>query len=230
MEFEKLTAQVRTGRKKGVARRLRREGFIPAVCYGPDMSPLTLSVDPKALSDALRGPLGRNVVVEMSVEGDGAPKDHLLVMLQDFQYHPLDRKVLHADFLHVAMDRDVHVQVPFVIVGKAAGTTMGGVVQQVFRTLPVRCKPDAIPTSLELDVTSMELNNIRKVSDVALPAGVAIELEPNLTLVSCVQPTQAKPEATEGEEEAVEAEGAEGGEKKAEGGDEKKAEKKPAAE
>lgn len=229
MEFEKLTAQVRTGRKKGVARRLRREGFIPAVCYGPDMSPLALSVSPKALSDALRGPLGRNVVLEMSVEGDGAPTDDILVMLQDFQYHPLDREVLHADFLHVAMDRDVHVQVPFVLTGKAAGITMGGVVTQVFRTLPLRCKPDAIPVSIELDVTPMELGTIRKVSDLALPPGVAVELEQNLTLVSCAQPTQAKGEAAEGEEAAAAAEGAEGEEKKAEGGDEKKAEKKPEA-
>jgi large subunit ribosomal protein L25 len=215
MEFEKLTAQVRTGRKKGMARRLRRTGVIPAVCYGPGMTPLTLAVDPKALSDALRGPLGRNVVLQMSIEGDGAPSEHLLVMLQDFQYHPLDRVVLHADFLHVSMDRDVHVQVPFTLVGKAAGVQTGGVLTQVFRTLPVRCRPDAIPTSIEIDVTEMNLGNIRKVSDVVLPAGVVVELEPNLTLVSCVTPTQAKPEVTEGEEEVVE-EGAEGEEKKAE--------------
>jgi len=72
-------------------------------------------------------------------------------------------------------------------------------IQLSFRDIARR----VLPVVVEIDVTEMNLGNIRKVSDVVLPAGVVVELEPNLTLVSCATPTQAKPEATEGEEEAA---------------------------
>ena len=206
MEFEKLTAQVRTGRKKGVARRLRREGFIPAVCYGPDMPPLTLSVEPKALSNALSGSLGRNVVIQLNVEGEGAPSDELLVMLHDYQYHPVERTVLHADFLQVSMDRDVHVHIPFVLTGRSVGVQQGGVLTQVFRSLPVCCRPEKIPPLVEHAISALGFGDILKVSELELPKAISIEFEPNQTLANVVAPTvvPVAEEAEEGEEEAGE--------------------------
>ena len=209
MEFEKLTAQVRTGRKKGIARRLRRTGVIPAVCYGRELTPLAVSVDPKALVDALRGPLGRNIVIQMSVDGEGAPKEPVLVMLQDYQYHPVSRQLLHADFLQISMDHEVRVQVPFILTGRSIGVQAGGVVAQVFRSLPVKCRPDAIPNNLELDITDMELGMIRKVSDLQLPEGIEVEFDSNQTLVSVNTPAVVVAEVEEEEEEAVEGEEAE---------------------
>lgn len=201
MEFEKLTAQVRTGRKKGIARRMRRTGFIPAVCYGRQMTPITVSVDPKALTDALRGPLGRNIVMQMSVDGEGAPNDPVLVMLQDYQYHPVSREILHADFIQVSMDNEVRVQVPFILTGRSIGVQTGGVVAQVFRSLPVKCKPDAIPNNLELDITELELGMSKKVSDLVLPEGITVEFESTQTLVSVNAPTVVAVEVDEEEEE-----------------------------
>lgn len=206
MEFEKLSAQTRSGRKKGTARQLRRDGFIPAVCYGRDIDPITLSVDPKALSEVMAGPLGRNIVIKMDVEGDGSPSEPILVMLQDYQYHPVSRQVLHADFLQVSMEREVHVRVPFEVYGRSVGVQAGGMIARVFRTLPVCCHPDKIPEKLEIDVTEMDLGDIRKVSDLDLPEGVTIEYEPNRTVISVMAPTLA---ATTEETEEEEEEGAE---------------------
>jgi len=209
MEFENLTAQVRAGRKKGVARRLRRDGYIPAVCYGQGMSPLALSVDPKVLTDALCGSLGRNVVIQLNVEGEGSPSEPLLVMLQDYQYHPVSREILHADFLKVAMDQEVHVQVPFKATGRAAGVQTGGVLAQVYRSLPIKCRPDEIPPVLEIDVTEMGLGSIRKVSDLVLPPGIVVEYEQHQTLVSVSMPAAIPAETEEEEEEEEVAEVAE---------------------
>jgi large subunit ribosomal protein L25 len=192
MEFEKLTAQVRTGRRKGTARRLRRDGFIPAICYGPEAKPVALSVDPKALSEALSGPLGKNTVMELTIEGDGAPDASILVMLQDHQYHAIYRSVLHADFLRVSMDRDVSVQVPLVLEGRSQGEQIGGILAQVFRTLPVRCKPNMVPEAIRLDISPLNMGDLRKISDLEIPEGVVIELEPNRTVVSVTSPTEVK--------------------------------------
>ncbi len=208
MEFEKLSAQIRTGRKKGVARQLRRDGLIPAVCYGRDMQPLSMSLDPLTLTEAVKGPLGRNVVIEMSIEGDGAPADPILVMLQDYQYHAVHREVLHADFLQVSIDREVHVQVPIELLGRAAGVLTGGILSQVFRELPVRCLPSAIPAKFEIDVSPLELGDLRKVSDLDIPDGVVIECESTQTLVGVSAPTVVaeadEEEEGEGEGEATE--------------------------
>jgi large subunit ribosomal protein L25 len=212
MEFEKLTAQVRTGRKKGLSRQLRRGGSIPAVCYGPDIEPITISTDPKVLFEALSGPLGQNVVMELTVEGDGAPTDPLLVMLQERQYHPVTRKTLHADFLHVSTEREVQVRVPFELVGKCIGVQTGGRLTQVFRSLPIRCLPTSVPEKIVLDVTTMDVGQLRKVSDLELPEGVTVTLEPNQTLSSVVAPsavTTAASDDEEGEEAEASAEATE---------------------
>lgn len=209
MEFEKLTAHVRIGRKKGTARRLRREGLIPAICYGPGADPVALTIDPKALSEALSGPYGTNTIIELTVTGEGAPEDSMLVMLQDHQYHPIRRNVFHADFLRVSLDQEVRLDVPFILEGRSVGEQVGGVLMQVFRELPVRCKPEKVPPDIRLDISSLNLGDLRKVSDLDLPEGVVVELEPNQTLASVTVPTVvAEPTEVkeEEEEEAAEAE------------------------
>lgn len=206
MEFEKLTVQVRAGRKKGVARRLRREGMIPAVCYGPEQAPLALSVDPKVLGDTMQGPKGRNAVIEMTIEGPDAPSEPVLVMLQDHQYHPVDRAVLHADFLQVAIGQEVTIDVPFELTGRPAGVQEGGILTQIFRSLPVRCLPRDIPSKIVMDVTPMELGDIKRVEDLDLPEGVTVELIPNRTLVNVLAPTMVSTIDEEEEEEGEELE------------------------
>jgi len=222
MEFQKLTAEVRTGRKKGTARKLRRDGQIPAVCYGPErQDALALSIDPKALTEALSGELGRNTIVELAVAGDGAPAKPILVMLQDAQYHPVEREMLHADLLTVALDREVSVDVPLTLVGRSVGEQAGGVVSQVFRTLALECRIDAIPTELTLDISALDIGDIIKMNELTLPEGVKHEYEPTQTLASITAPTveeEPEVEPEEGEEgEEGAAEGEEGAKEDADG-------------
>lgn len=185
MEFAKLNAAPRTANGKGNARRVRKEGMIPAVAYGRTLKNMPISVDPAALVKNLQGPNGLNTVMKLEV--DGGEKD-LLVMIREFTHHPITRKFLHADFIQVKLDEEVDVEVPFNTTGKPLGLAQGGVLHQIYRKLPLRCRPEAIPAYVSVDITSLELGHSMKAHDVPLPAGVAVRLPAEQSIVSIVAP------------------------------------------
>jgi len=193
MEIIKLSATRRTESGKSSSGRLRRQGQIPAVAYGRDLAPQQVAVSPKSLFQILSSAHGKNSVVELGIEGG----DTLTVMVRDFDYHPLTRELIHADFLQVKLDQPVTVEVPFRCTGKAKGVVVGGILQQIFRTLQVRCLPEKIPEVIEADVTELDLNDVLKVSSLTLPEGVKTLLPDEQTIV-----VLAAPEKVSGEEEA----------------------------
>lgn len=143
-----VTANPRTETGKGAARRLRTSGQIPAVAYGKGLAAKTLSVAPKDILTVLKSERGQNTVLQMKVNGGG----DLLCMIKEYTYHPVTRSLEHVDFVEVKLDRAVDVEVPLFTTGKAVGVAKGGLLRQVYRTLPVRCLPDRIPLKLETDV------------------------------------------------------------------------------
>src|ERR1700722_16213366 len=162
MEIIKLTATRRAESGKGPARRLRAKAQPPAGAYGRGLAATTLAVSPKALLSVLTSPHGKNSVVELEVEGG----DKLTVMVRDYAYHPLTRELVHADFLQIKLDQPIDVEVPFVCTGKAKGLVQGGILQQVFRRIPVRALPEKIPVSVEVDVTELDINESLKASEI----------------------------------------------------------------
>lgn len=178
MEIVKLTATPRAEAGKGPARRIRREGSIPAVAYGQKKDPVALAVSPKALKAVLNSTHGQNSVLELSVEGG----ERFNVMVRHFTVHPISRELMHADFFRVDLDSTVDIPVPFKMVGKAKGVVLGGILQQIYRTLPVRCRPTQIPLGIEADVSDLDLNGSIKVSELTLPEGVSIRLPPEQTV------------------------------------------------
>jgi len=193
METTTLQAEVRGSRGKGPARRLRAEGKIPGVFYGPGLQPTSLTLDPKELTQALRGERGRNVVFKLSVDG----KDEL-AMVKDLTTDPVTQELLHIDLYRIAEDKVLEVNVPFHATGRAAGVVQGGVLNITRRTLPVRTTPANIPVSIDVDVTDLELKDTVSVQDVEFPEGVECLLRPALTLAIILEPRKA----VEAEEEA----------------------------
>ena len=198
MEAIKVTASRRDGHGKGAARRLRSEGKIPAVAYGKSLPTQALAIGPEAIKAVLASARGRNTVVTLDVDG----KEALTVLLSDYQYHPMSRSLLHADFVQVHLDQPVNVEVPLELLGKAAGITAGGTLRQVFRKLPIRCLPGLIPVKITHDVTSLGLDGHVATKDLNLPEGVAVRLPAEQTVASIVT------EIMRGEEEAAPAAGA----------------------
>ncbi len=207
MEFLKIEASLRTERGKSAAASLRRNGKIPAVSYGLGLPSTSLTVNPKDLTTALTGPWGRNAVLEVDVAG----AEPFSALVADFSCHPVTRELLHADFLHIKLDETVDVDVPLVTTGKAAGVVEGGILRQIFWTLPVTCLPKDIPQAIEYDVTEMNQNDVRHVSDLTLPEGVTVRYPAEQTVLA-VDAAVVVDEEEEGEAAEGEAPAAGGGE------------------
>jgi large subunit ribosomal protein L25 len=182
-QLPSLKAQTRNAAGKGAARRLRREGFVPAIAYGKGRPTTAISVSPKDVSAVLKTELGRNSVVELDLAGQ-----KMLAMIRDFSVHPLARELEHVDFIEVHLDKPVDVNVPLIPLGKAVGVTTGGVLRVVYRTVPVRCLPDKIPAKLEADVTHLELGMHVATKELKLPEGVVVRLPAEQTLIAVVAP------------------------------------------
>jgi len=198
MDSIKVSASPRDGHGKGAARRLRNDGRIPAVAYGKNLPTESLAVAPDAIKSVLASARGRNTVVHLDVEG----KKNITVLLSDFQYHPVTRDLLHADFVQIHLDQPVDVEVPLELTGKAAGVVAGGTLRQVFRKLPIRCLPEKIPVKITHDVTELGVDGHVPAKALALPEGVSVRLPAEQTVASIVH------EIMRGDDDAAAAPGA----------------------
>src|SRR5262245_45241064 len=192
MDIIKLDANLRSQSGKTSARRLRRDGRIPAIAYGKELPSVSLALTPKGLTDILKSAHGQTTVVELTVENK-----KITVLLREYTVHPVTREPLHADFVEIKLDKPVDVEVPFVCKGKAAGVVLGGILRQVYRRLPIRCLPEQIPVVIEHDVTALNLGDHVKTSDLALPAGVSVRLPADQTVAGVVAPEKEKTEEAE---------------------------------
>ncbi|MCU0658020.1 MAG: 50S ribosomal protein L25 [Polyangiaceae bacterium] len=190
MEITKIQASPRNETGKGPAARLRREGQIPAVAYGKATPSVSLAISPKALLATLKSPHGKNSVIELGLEN----ASNLVVLVQDYSYHPVTRELTHVDFIQIALDKEVDVEVPFLTYGKAAGITAGGTLRIVYRSLPIRCLPEKIPVKIEHDITNVQLNESVKASHIKLPEGVSVRLPPEQTVAAIIAPEKDKGE------------------------------------
>jgi large subunit ribosomal protein L25 len=202
METTTLQAEVRAGRGKGPARRLRAQGKVPGVFYGPGLEPTPLTLSPKELTKALRGERGRNVVFKLSLNG----KDEL-AMVKEVTTDPVTQELLHIDLYRILEDKVLEVNVPFRTYGRSVGVVQGGVLNVTRRVLPLRTTPANIPVSIAVDVTHLALKDTISVEDIKLPEGVECSLNPKLTLVIILEPRKAT--AAEAEEDAAAAAAAE---------------------
>jgi len=198
METTTLQAEVRDSRGKGPARRLRAEGKVPGVFYGPGVEPTPLTLSPKELIKALRGERGRNVVFKLSLDG----KDQL-AMVKDLTTDPVTQELLHIDLYRILEDKALDVNVPFRTYGRSVGVVQGGVLNVTRRVLPVRTTPANIPVSIEVDVTHLGLKDTISVEDIELPEGVECSLQPKLTLVIILEPRKATAAEVEEDEAAA---------------------------
>ena len=192
-----LKAQARSARGKNVNRRLRTTGKIPAVVYGPGRQPVAISIDPDDVMNLLHSEAGRNTIVGMSV--DGAEQNN--AMLKDYQLDPVQGNLIHADFLEIAMDRILQLEVSIDLVGEAEGVKIGGgIMDFVTRSIEVECMPSDIPESIKVDVSALNINDYIRVKNLQTDSKVKVLSEPEVVIVTVVPPAKEE----EPEEEVVE--------------------------
>lgn len=191
---EVLSGKIREKTGKVATKEVRRNGEIPAVLYGLKDN-LSFSVCPDNLKDILTAK-GQNALIDLNLEGNKKRK----VILKEFQSHPLKERWVHVDFLEVDVTKTVKVSVSVHLIGKSAGEKMGGLVNQVLKSIHVECLPVDIPQSVDLDVTAVELGQVLHVSDLSLPDKVKILNQPNEAVVSVHLEKVKEEEKTEDEE------------------------------
>ncbi len=196
-----LNAKGRTDRGKNAARRLRRQGLIPAVVYGGKGDTVAVSVDPKALQKVLRSEAGRNAILKLDIADQGATN----AILKSWQVDPIKENFLHADFYRIAMDVAIRVTVPVATKGEARGVKVeGGILELILREIEVECLPGDIPERIEVDVTDLGINGSVRVSDLPVTAKVKVLEPPDQVVVHVVS---VKEEAAPVPGAAVAAEG-----------------------
>ncbi len=206
MERQVIPAELRTETKKGAARRLRQENFIPGVVYGPRTETRLIRISLAALKKSLEKAGTERALYDLKIEGQEEASSRV-VMFREIQVHPVTRQYLHVDLFEVAMDTEITVSIPVHVVGKPEGVKQGGVLEQVIREIRVQCLPSRMPAHFEVDVSSLEVGNSLHISDILKEEGVEILEDLNRTVATVLAPTVEKEVAppAEEEEEAPEA-------------------------
>ena len=212
--MSQLAVEVRETGGKGVARKLRVAGRIPAVLYGQGKDPLSLTLEPRVLEKLLKDE-GHNALVDLEGAGVGSRT----VLVKSLQRHPVRGELMHADFFEINVTETITVSIALHLVGTPVGVSMdGGIVDHQLREVELDCLPRAIPESIDIDISELELGATLHVSDLVLPGGVEMKTHAELAVVSVVAARveeEAAPvvEGEEGEEVAEGEAAAEGGEK-----------------
>ncbi|HEX8169061.1 MAG TPA: 50S ribosomal protein L25 [Thermoanaerobaculia bacterium] len=186
---------------KEVAKKLRREGKVPAVVYGGHRDPVAITVDRKSVSELIqKSEHGMRSIFLLKMQ-DSDQQRH--AMIKDLTIDPISRKMTHIDFVRVIMDEVIRVTVPVHLNGTAAGVKEGGLLDWQIRELHVECLPNAIPDSIEVDVAPLGHHEYLRVHDLKLPEGVKVLDDSERVVVGV---THAKTEAATTEEAAATAE------------------------
>jgi large subunit ribosomal protein L25 len=180
MEAPVLRAWRRTRSGKGVARKIRAQGMIPAVLYGGGEN-IPLSLQPQELLRILSS--GENTILQLEID-DETGEDRKAIV-RDLQRHPLKETLLHADLYRISMDIEITVSVPVVLQGTSREVTdVGGIINQLLHEVEIQCLPSLIPHELTIDVAHLGIGDVLHVQDLQVPHGIQVLAAPDEVVAS----------------------------------------------
>ena len=209
-ETLRVTERVTSGSRP--SRRLRRDGRVPGVVYGSDLATRSVHVSSQELYGALRTEAGLNAILELDIEGA-----KVLAIAREIQRNPIRGDITHLDFIQVSLDTEIDAEVGIDYVGIPEGVKdVGAIVETLEASIVITALPNAIPSSIEVNIEHLELHDTLKVADLPEIEGVVYTLEPDHSLLTVVLPAaeiEPEEELLEGEEgELLEGEEGEEGE------------------
>jgi large subunit ribosomal protein L25 len=164
MDEMKITARIRAERGSAASRRLRRAGEVPGLLATHGQDPVPLAVGAHEMGKVLRS--GAQLVT-MQLD-----QEELDVLVREIQWDTFGEMLLHVDFDRVVRGEKVKLQIPLVFYGEPAGALEGGVFQKHMKGIEVKCLPSAIPDTIEIDVTGLQIGDEIRVKEIVLPEGV----------------------------------------------------------
>jgi large subunit ribosomal protein L25 len=186
-----IAAETRSEFGKGAARRTRREGRVPAVLYGHGTETRHLSLPGHALMLALKTP---NVLLYL----DGLTKGSEIALPKAVQRDPVRGFIEHVDLILVRRGEKVTVEIPVRVTGQIAAGE--GMLNQQLVQIPLEADATNIPQGIDVDVTGMEVGQSVHASDLKLPAGITLQVDPETLVLAVIARTAEEPA-----EEAAEA-------------------------
>jgi large subunit ribosomal protein L25 len=196
MEASELKASIRKESGKGPARRLRAEGLVPAVLYGSGAESTMLYINAAELIKIIRAEKGEAGFIKLIID-DAGKKAEKISVLKELQTNTMTKRIIHADFYELRMDKKLTMDVPIHIVGDSIGVEKGGELKPFKRDLKVSALPGQMPRHIEVDVTELMIGSTIHVRDLKLNEGIQILDPGNVSIV-----TVAAKRGTVGEEAA----------------------------
>src|ERR1044072_654564 len=194
----KVQAQLRSGRGKNDARRVRREGLVPVTVYGSAAETVAAVAPLRDLAAILRSESGRNTIFTIEVDGVGTSE----VMFHERQIDPIKGRLIHADLTRLVKGQKIEVTVPLHLDGEPVGVRdEQGVLEQIIREIEIRCEPREIPDVINVDVSNLGVHDVLHISDIQVAEGIEILNPPDVVIatVGIVKEEVAAPAAeTEG--------------------------------
>uniref|UniRef100_A0A832I862 Large ribosomal subunit protein bL25 n=1 Tax=Pseudothermotoga hypogea TaxID=57487 RepID=A0A832I862_9THEM len=181
-----LTAEIRTEHGKRPVRRLRNQGMIPGVIYGPEMEPVSIKLKKQEVEKFIHA-LSEAKPVTLRINVDGKTQD-IEVFVKKVQIDKVTDEIVHIDFYKPAMGHVMRIEIPIRVVGKPIGVEKGGIMEVLHTELPVETLPGALVEHIEIDVSHLNLGESYHVRDLKLPEGMKVLLPADEALVTIIVP------------------------------------------
>jgi large subunit ribosomal protein L25 len=190
MPMQELTIKRREGTGKQFAKRLRRQGVVPAILYGGAKNePVT--VDPKSVLRMIAGHAGTTQLLTLKMDGEGGSR---LAIIRAMQFDPVSENLVHVDLQEVSADKPITVRVAVHPVGEAVGVRdTKGILNLVLHEVSVSCLPTVIPERIDADVSALAIGDVLTIADLTVPEGVRVLNDPGQA-VATVSPPMAEEE------------------------------------
>jgi len=208
MATMQLNTTIRTKTGKGPARRLRSEGKLPAIFYGPKANPIILSIDYVQLKKMIKGKSAENIIFDLRIDS-GEKGQSKKVMIKEIQRDPVTRDYLHVDLYEIAMEKEIEINIPVYLINTPIGVSKGGILEHPRRELRVLCMPKDLVEKIDIDVSGLDIGQSLHIGDINFPPGLKSTEDASLTIITVVAPITAA-EEEEVEEEETEGEEIEG--------------------
>jgi large subunit ribosomal protein L25 len=190
MPMQELTIKRREGTGKQFAKRLRRQGVVPAILYGGAKNePVT--VDPKSVLRMIVGHAGTTQLLTLKMDGEGGSR---LAIIRAMQFDPVSENLIHVDLQEVSADKPITVRVAVHPVGEAVGVRdTRGILNLVLHEVSVSCLPTVIPERIDADVSELAIGDVLTIANLSVPEGVRVLNDPGQA-VATVSPPMAEEE------------------------------------
>jgi large subunit ribosomal protein L25 len=182
-EMIHLKVKARDSRGSANARRLRRDGLVPAVLYGKKKDNVALAIEQGEIERAVRA---HAQVLTLELPGGGSET----ALVKEIQYDNLNDLILHVDFGRVDLSEQIEVEVGLKFFGDAKGVLGGGHLETNLYSLALLCRADAVPDEIRVDLTQLGLNESYRVKDIKLPEGTRSAEDPEAIVVACRPATE----------------------------------------